>query len=55
MKDLEKEIMQNAVELLKTKEGISNIKMFVNLEYSWVVKYEYDGEKYLVNIENLWN
>lgn len=55
MKDLEKEIMESVVKLLKTKEGISNIEMFVNLEYSWVVKYEYNGEKYLVNIENLWN
>lgn len=55
MKDLEKEIMESVVKLLKTKEGISNIEMFVNLKYSWVVKYEYNGEKYLVNIENLWN
>ena len=55
MKDLEKEIMEKVVELLKTKEGVSNIEMYINLELSWVVKYEYDGEKYLVNVESLLN
>lgn len=48
---MENEIMKNIKKLLEKDKNISNIELYTNLEMSEVVKFNYENESFLINIE----
>lgn len=49
---MERYLMEKFKKILEDEKDISNIKMFMNVEGSIVVKYEYNNEKYVISIED---
>ena len=47
---MEKYLMEKFKKILEEEKDITNIQLYINLEGSWVISYEYNGEKYLLNI-----
>lgn len=43
--------MKKFKKILENEKDIKNVKMYVNLEMSWVVSYEYNGEIYVLNTD----
>lgn len=48
---MEKHLMKKFKKILENEKDIKNVKMYVNLEMSWVVSYEYNGEIYVLNTD----
>lgn len=48
---MEKYLMEKFKKILEEEKEITDIEIFTNLEGCVVVKYEYNGEKYIVSIE----
>ena len=47
---IEKDLMNNVKEFLSTVEGVSDIEVYVDLEYNNVCKYKYNGETFVVSV-----
>lgn len=48
---MEKYLMEKIKTILNQENDIKNVNMYVNLEGNWVITYEYNNEKYLINID----
>ena len=48
---MEKYLLEKFEMILEQENDIKNVSMYVNLEGNWVITYEYNNEKYLIDIE----
>lgn len=48
---MEKYLLEKFKMILEQESDIKNVNMYVNLEGSWVITYEYNNEKYLIYID----
>ena len=48
---MEKYLLEKFKMILEQEDDIKNVSMYVNLEGNLVISYEYNNEKYLINID----
>jgi len=46
--------MEQFKTILEKENDITNVELYMNIEGSWVIKYKYDNEEYLLNIDMLY-
>ena len=51
MLSMEKHLMEKFKEILDKESEITDIKMFYNIEGSWVISYKYNNEEYVLQID----
>lgn len=51
--DIEEKLMEEFKKVLEKHKEITNITSYVNLEFSHVLKYDYEGQSYVLSTDIL--